>query len=94
MLHGGVGVDGREAAVVVGEDQTVGADDNSRAVAAEVDDIIAQCVGSTVETVLTQLEAFGPHLLIDGLGEVVERPHTFVGLRLTAHGEQRCGEKK
>ncbi len=94
VLHGGVGVDGRETAVVIGEDQAVGADHYARAIAAEVDHIVAQSVGCAVELGLTQLESLGPHLLIHGLRQVVERPHALVSLCLRAQSEHCRGKKK
>ena len=84
-----MGIDGRETTVVVGEYKAVGADHYTRAEAAKIDDIVAQSIGSAIELVLRKLKTLGAHLLINGFGKVVERPHTFVSFGLRAHNKHR-----
>ena len=80
VLHGGVGADSFEAAVVVGEHQAVGRDDDARAVTREVYAGSLQRRRTVVEVVVRHLEAFCLHLLIDSLRQVVNGPHALVGM--------------
>ena len=80
VLDGGMGANGLEATVVVGEDQSVGRDDHARAVAREVDDGLHDGVVGLVELFVGQFVALGLHLLVDGLWQVVEHPHALVGV--------------
>ena len=80
MLHGAVRADGLEAAVVVGEHQSVGAYDHARAIAREVDDALHNGIVGLVQLFVGQLVALLLHHLVHRVRQVVERPHAFIGL--------------
>ena len=80
VLYGRVLPDGIETAMVVGEYQSVGADDDTRTETAEVNDGILHGVLTLVQLFFRQLETILLHLLIDGVRQVVECPHAFVGV--------------
>ncbi len=81
VLHGGVAADGLEAAMVVGEYQSVGRYHHTRAVAREVDNGVLDGMVAIVEVVVSHLKTFLLHALIDSWRQVVECPHAFVGTR-------------
>ena len=80
VLHCGVGVDGPEATVVVGEHKPVGRYDHAGAETPEVEHHVLDSVGARVEAVVGHGEAVTLHLVVDSLWQVVERPHAFVGM--------------
>ncbi len=87
VLYRRVGVDGTEAAMVVGEYESVWRNNDSRAEAGEVYDIVADSIGRIVEHVARKLEALVDHLVVDGIGQIEECPHAFVGMRSTERKE-------
>ena len=91
MLYGRMASDGLKAAVVIGEYQSIGRYDHSRAIAAEVDHRIFHRMLALIKIGIGKSEPLVLHLLIHGLGQVVERPHTLIGLsrRSRQHGGQR-----
>ena len=68
------------ATVMVGEDESVGRNDHSRAVAREVYYGVHDGIIALVELVVGGGEAITLHLLIDSLRQIVECPHTFIGM--------------
>ena len=80
MLNSGVLANGVETTVVVGEHQSVGRHDNTRAEAAKVDNGILHRIVALVELLHWQLEPILLHLLVDGSRQVVQSPHAFIGM--------------
>ena len=72
--------DAVETTRVVGEYESVGRHHYTRAVASEVDNGILHCVVALVELVLRELESILLHLFKDSRRQVVECPHSLVGV--------------
>ena len=81
VLYGRVLADGIKATMVIGKHQSVRRHNDTRAKTTEVDNSILHGVVARVELFHRQLETIRLHLLIDGIGQVVERPHALISVR-------------
>ncbi len=92
VLYCGMRADGLKAAVVIGEDQSVRTHNHSGTVAGEVDDTVLQRLFPFVERAVRHEKAFGFHLVVDGLRQIVECPHAFVSMcrQGCAEAEREC----
>ena len=91
VLHRRVRTDGLEAAVVVGKHKPVRTHDHTRAVAAEVHDAVLNGIIALIQSAIRQLVVLLLHRLIDGIRQVIQCPHTLVGLgREGEQGNQGC----
>ena len=80
MLYGRVTTNSIKAAVVVGEYQSVGADNYTRTIASKVDNSILDGIVTLIELFWRQLESILLHLLKNGRRQVIQCPHALVGL--------------
>ena len=76
--------------MVVGEDEAVWRDDDTGAVASEVDYGFHDGIAVGIELSVGQAVAFFLHLLIDSLRQIGECPHAFVGCGALAAEEYGC----
>ena len=80
MLYARVLTDGIKAAVVIGKHQSVRRHDNTRAETTEVDNGIFHGIVGLIQLILGQLEAILLHLIVDGIRQIIKRPHTLIGM--------------
>jgi len=81
VLDGRMRADALKSAVMVGEYQSFGTHHDTRAIAREVHHGVLHGLIAIIERVVGQLETLALHLGIDRRGQVVERPHTLVGMQ-------------
>jgi hypothetical protein len=72
---------GIKATMVIGKHQSVRRHNDTRAETTEVDNSVFHGIVARVELFHRQLETIRLHLFIDGIGQIVERPHALISVR-------------
>ena len=88
VLHSRMRADSLEATVVVGEHQSIGRYNDTRAIAREIDNGMHNGIVGLIKLFVRQTITIALHLLIDSMGQVVKRPHALIGMG----GNQRSYE--
>ena len=71
---------GLKTAMMVGKYQSVGRNHHARTIAREVNDSVFNGIFTLIDVGVWQFKAFGLHLLVHCLRQIVQCPHAFVGL--------------